>query len=201
MSPPSIVIRIVWPCILIVEFEKITVRTVCGNICSFFISWLILINPLTIQPLVKGTAVIKHTVQNDLHPPTVYLFHKFCKKTVAGFQIFLICHTTDVFCCMGIILISRCQHFPTVFYNLSIVRINIIIILYIVLMIRRRYKNRIKIYHVHAQILQIIQLIPNSLDISPVKLPDSHKCRTLIPVLNLYCGVTDIEVLPVFHII
>ena len=145
--------------------------------------------------------MIEYTIQYDLHASAMNFFHKFRKKLIARFQVLFIRYTTDVFGRMSIFLISRCQYFTTVFYNLSIMWINIIIILYIILMVRRRDKNRVKVDHIHPQILQIIQFVPDSLNVSTIKLPDPHKCRTLIPVCNFHSRIPNVEILSVLHII
>lgn len=54
MAPPAVVIRIIGPAVLIVKFEKAPVGAVCGDIGSLFIARLVLIDPLPVQPFVKG---------------------------------------------------------------------------------------------------------------------------------------------------
>ena len=62
MSPPPVVILIIRPAIGIVEAEKGAVRAVRGHIGPLFIPLLVFVNPLSVQPLIKGTTVIEHTV-------------------------------------------------------------------------------------------------------------------------------------------
>ena len=100
MCPPSIVRRVVRPAILIIKAEKIAVRTVSRNICSLRIAFLILIDPLSVHPFIKGTAVIKHSVKDNLHASLVNLLCQLCKQLVAGFQISFVCYTADIFPCM-----------------------------------------------------------------------------------------------------
>ena len=137
MSPPSIVIRVVRPCLVVIEFEKTAIRTVCGNISSRFIPFLILINLLTVHPFIKGTAVVEHTVQDHFHAPAVNFFNQLNKKSVAGLQVCFVGYSFDVFRSMGIDRIPVLQSLATVAYDLSIVRINVIIILDIVFMVGR----------------------------------------------------------------
>ena len=56
------------------------------------------------------------------------------------------------------------QQLSPVFHDLPYVRVNIIIILYIILMIGGRNKQRIKINHINPQILQIIHLFKTESD-------------------------------------
>ena len=79
--------------------------------------------------------------------------------------------------------------------------IDIVIILYIIFMVGRRYKQRIEVDHVYPQILQVIHLIQNSLQISPVKIPHVHLGRIPVPVINLFRFVTDIMVFSCKYIV
>ena len=144
MCPPSIIGGIIWPPIRVIKREEVPIRTVCGNISSFWISFLVLINTFSVHPLIKRAAVIEHTVQNNLHSSSVDLCCQFCKKLITCFQILLICHTFDIFPCMGIIIvISKKDSLITIFYNPAVMWIHIIIILTVILMITWRNKNRI----------------------------------------------------------
>ena len=49
----------------------------------------------------------------------------------------------------------------------------------------RRYKDRIQIENFHAQILQVIKLIPDSLKITAIEAPYIHRFRKSFPVLHL----------------
>ena len=80
-------------------------------------------------------------------------------------------------------------------------RINIIIILYIIFVIRRRDKKRIKINNFYSQILQIVQLIPDSLQITSIKITYIHSFRIMIPVIDLSYWLVNIGIFPFQHII
>ena len=75
----------------------------------------------------------------------MHLFHKLNKKFIAGFQILFVRHSFLIFRGIGIFMIALCQYIPAVFNNYSIMRINVIIILNVVFVIGRRYKNWIKV--------------------------------------------------------
>ena len=201
MSPPAIVEFVIGPVVLIVEFKEAPIRTVRRNICSFLIILRCLIQPLPIQPFIKGTAVIKHTVQNNFHTPAVNLFHKSGKKSIAGLQILFVHHPLNIFAGMEIIIVSLRKTFSAVLHNHAIVRIYIVVILNIIFMIGRRYKDWIQIQNIHTQLLQIIQLIPYSLNISSIKCAHIHTIRTFIPIRHLMYAFVNINIFPVFHII
>ena len=80
-------------------------------------------------------------------------------------------------------------------------RVDIVIILNIIFMIRGRHKQRIKIDHVHAQILQIVHLVEHTLQIAAVKLPHAHGCRIFVPVFHLHGLIPDVLVFIGQHVI
>ena len=79
--------------------------------------------------------------------------------------------------------------------------INIIIVLRIIFMIWRRYKNRIQIQNFHAKILQIVQFIHDTLQIAAIKLTHAHRCRHFIPVTHLRHMLINICIFTVNNII
>ena len=79
--------------------------------------------------------MIKYSVQDNLHPSPVNLFHKFNKKLIACLQVLLIGYTADIARCMRILSIPVLKKFSFILYNLSEMRIHIVIILDIVLVI------------------------------------------------------------------
>ena len=113
--------------------------------------------------------MVKHAVQDHLHPPTVRFPDQPDQKLVARLQILFIRYPLNIFGRLRIIPASFRKHRTAVFYNFSIInylsemRVDIIIILDIIFMIRGRYENRIKINHIHAQLLQIVHFVQNAL--------------------------------------
>ena len=64
VAPPSIIGRIIWEPVIVMETEVIMIWTVFLNIRALLIAGLVFINPLPIKPLIEGTAMIEYTVQN-----------------------------------------------------------------------------------------------------------------------------------------
>ena len=62
--------------------------------------------------------MVENAVQNDFHSTFVGLLHEMGQKLVAGFQIFRIRHTLNVFGRMGIIIIPGGQALPAVVNDL-----------------------------------------------------------------------------------
>ena len=87
--------RIVRP-LLLPELKESVVRTILRHISTLLIARRILVNTFSVQPLIEGTAVVKYTIQNDLHASAVYFLHKLSEKLITRLQILLICHTADI---------------------------------------------------------------------------------------------------------
>ena len=135
MRPPSIISRIIRPAILIMKIKEIAIRTVCRYISSRCITFLSFIYSFSVHPLIKRSTMAEYSIQNNLHATFVQFFHKLCKHLITCLQIALICHTPDIFCGMCIISILRCKQSVTVFNDLSVMRIHIIVILTVVFVV------------------------------------------------------------------
>ena len=192
MSPPAIICTVIRPRMIIKKLKIIVIRTILTDIGALFISGRILINTLSVHPFIKGSAMIKHTIQNDLHATLMSLRHHLCKKLIAGFEIFLIGHAVNISGCFTILLLIGTQKLSLVMDNFSNMRINVVIILNIIFVIGRRNKQGIKINNINAKILQIIHLIKYTLQITSVKFTDPHAGRMLVPVLYADGFVPDI---------
>ena len=137
MAPPSIIEFIVRPAVFIMELEKAVIRAVSTDKCTLFISRLILIDPFPVQPFVKGSAVVKYTVQDHFHASFVDFFHQLDEQLIAGFQIFFVGHTVYISFGMGIVFVPVCQQITLVMNDLSKMGIHIVIILNVILVVRR----------------------------------------------------------------
>ena len=201
MGPPPVIGSIVRPPVLVAEIKIGPVGTVRSHISARRVSFLALVDPLSVHPFIKGSAVIEYSVQNDPHTSSVDLLHQFCEETVAFLQISPVCHPADIFSRAGVVLVSRMQKVSAVLHDLPVMGIHIVIILAVIFMIAGRNENRIQIKDFHAQILEIIQFIHNTLKVSAVKLPDAHDRRVFGPVLHTFCLSVNIEIFPGLHII
>ena len=135
------------------ELEIIVIGTFLFNIGAFLISRRIFVNSFPIQPLIERAAVIKHTVQNHFHAPSVRFLYHLGKKRIAGLQILLIGNTVNISGGKAVFRLSVLQQVPFIMHNFPKMRVDIIIVLNIVFMVGGGYKQRIKINHIHAQIL------------------------------------------------
>ena len=145
--------------------------------------------------------MVKYSVKDHPHAPAVDLFHQTDEQFIAGFQIFQISDPLLVQFCVCIVHGPFRQDFLPVLDKDSKMRINIIVILDIILMVGGRYKQRVKINHLHTQLLQIIQLFHHALKVAPVKSAHIHGMGHFIPVLHFSDRLADVDVLPVFDII
>ena len=137
MPPPAVIEFIVRPAVFVMELEKVMIRTVTADKRTLFISRLILLDPFPVQPFVKGSAVVKYTVQDHFHASLVDLLHQLDKQLIAGFQILFVGHTVNIPFGMGIVFVPVRQQISLIMNNFSKMRIHIVIILNIVLVVRR----------------------------------------------------------------
>ena len=145
--------------------------------------------------------MIEDSVKDHSHPALMHLFYKTGEKLIARLQVPDVSGPFLIFARMDIIPGAFRQRLAPVRHDPAIMRIDIIIILYIIFMIGRRYKEGIEIDHLNAEILQIIQLIHDTLQVPSIKVTDIHRRRKLIPVLYLRSRRSDIDIFPVFHIV
>ena len=82
------------------------IRTVLIHVSTLFIAICVFIYTFTVQPFIERTAVVENTIHYDLYAAAVGLSHKFGKKLVAGFKVFLIGHTVYVAGSMGIVPVT-----------------------------------------------------------------------------------------------
>ena len=102
---------------------------------------------------------------------------------------------------MAVLLIPLCQKFSFVLHNTPEMGIHIVIILNIIFVVGGRDKDRIQIENLHAQILQIIQLIHHPLEIAAVKTPHVHGIRKLLPVFHPDALIPDVKIFSGQHIV
>ena len=138
--------------------------------------------------------MIEDTVDDHANVPGVRLCNEPGKQLVPRFQVLMIRHTADVEARVCVVMVPGRKKISRLSDNLPQMRVHIIIILRIILVIGRRHKDRIQIDCLHAELLQIIQLVDDSLKISSVEISHVHICRGLIPVLDSLYMLVDIAV-------
>ena len=106
MGPPAVIGWIIRPAVLILEAEERTVRAVRRNIGPLFVAFLIFVDPFSVHPFIKGSAMVKYPIQDHFHPSPVDLLHKLLEKFIAGIQIPLVGHTADILKGMTVVPVS-----------------------------------------------------------------------------------------------
>ena len=145
--------------------------------------------------------MIEYSVQYHAHSAPVHLFHQFRKQCIACFQIFFRPGTDLVHGRITVALRPLRKRTASVFDDPSVMRIDIVIILNVIFMIRRRYKQRIEVDHLDPQFLQIIQFFKNTLQVSAVKPPHIHCRWRFCPVRHFLARRANINILPRFHVV
>ena len=155
MAPPAVIACIIGPVFLIffIKLKEGIIRAVRRYIGPRLIAFGMFINPLAIQPLVKRTAVVKYAVQDNFHPAAVNLLHQTGKKGIGSLKVFLIRYPGNVLGRMFIFL-PKCRlilqgqicfrkHLSSVMEDHAVMRVNVLIVLAVILMVRGRYKHRV----------------------------------------------------------
>ena len=119
VSPPAIVAVIKRPGIFIVKLEKIAIRAVLRDIC-----------PLR-------TTMVEHTIHQHPDSPLVCFLNQAGKKGIARLQVLLIRRPRHIFMCAVIVRIFRAHQPVCVLQNHSIMRIDMVVVLTVILMVRR----------------------------------------------------------------
>ena len=145
--------------------------------------------------------MVENAVHNHAQPPPVGFLHQPDKKPVAGFQVLPARHAADIPGGKTVFLLPLLKKLPLVHNNFAKVGVNIIIVLNVILMVRGRDKQRVKINNIHPQILQVIQLVNHPLQVAPVKFPYIHLRRIALPILHPVNRLVNIQVFARQHVI
>ena len=123
------------------------------------------------------------------------------KQLIGSIQILLIGNTVDIFRRIAVFHLTGLQKITLLIYDLANMRINVIVVLYVIFIIGRRYEKRIEINNIHAQILQVVHFLQNTCQITAVKFTHAHNSRIFIPVCHTVYMLSDIGILVCEHII
>ena len=177
------------------------IGAVLCDIGAVRVTGLTFVDPLPIQPFIEGTAVVEYAVQNNLHSAPMRFLHQLCKECIGSLEISLVCHALDVLGRMAVVIIVPCQRLSAVLHDLPVMGIDIVIVLNIVFMIRRGNKEGIKVDHLYAQSLQIVQFVINTLQIAAIETSHVKVRRILAPVRDVFHRHGDVVILSVHHVI
>ena len=145
--------------------------------------------------------MIKHTVQDHLHPPAVDFFYQLCKQRVACFQIFPVSRPNHIALCLSVVRTVWIYQRTAVPDNPAKMGIDMLVVLAVVFVVGGRYKHRIQINGLYPKALNVIQLIPNALQISSIKTAYIHGRRIFSPVRHTAHRLSDVNILPRLYII
>ena len=160
-----------------------------------------LIEKRGIHIAMKGSAVIKNTVNNNPHSSGVTSHHKVPKKGITGFQVCFLGTANAVFTCLSVLRLSRKKHFSSIFNKPPQVRIDMVIILCVIFVIGGRYEKRVKVQNLNAKVTKIVQLLPNSFQVSTVKTMHIKRLYFGIPVLHCTDRPSQIDIFPILNIV
>ena len=148
------------------------------------------VNSLMVHPFVERTAVVEYTVQDDMHIPAVNLLAKGGEQGVALLQIFHAGYPADILRGIAVMLFPGLHFMIHIIGDNAEMRIDMLIVLAVIFMAGRGDKDRIQVQGFNAQILEVIQLVQDTLQVTAVEGTDIGVSGHSVPVGNML-GVTD----------
>ena len=94
-----------------------------------------LIDLFPVKPAVEGSAVIEHTIQDDLHASGVYLTYKIRKVRIRCLQVFLPCRPADIALRIPVLRASVGQKRSLVLHKPGKMRVDVLVILRVILVV------------------------------------------------------------------
>ena len=95
--------------------------------------------------------MVEYAVHNHADTSAVRLLNEMREIGVGGFQIHRICRALPVALRVPVICLRWIEQPPLILRNHGQMRIDVVVILRVILVIRRRYEQRIKIQRLHAE--------------------------------------------------
>ena len=136
VSPPAVVAVIKRPGIFIVKLEKIAIRAVLRDICPLRIAARVLVQKFRIQPFIERTTMVEHTVHQHPDSPLVRFLNQAAKKASLASR-FCSSAVRVIYLCARSLSVSSGHTSVCVLQNHSIMRIDMVVVLTVILMVRR----------------------------------------------------------------
>ena len=200
MSPPAVIIAVVRPAVR-VELEIVPVRRIPVDIGALLAAGNVLIDSLPVQPPVEGPAVIEHTVHDHANAAPVRLRDEIRKHLIARPEILRIRRAVDITRGIPVPVPVRREQRSFIMHNFADVRVDVPVVLRIILVIRRRHKERIEINHIDPKLLEIVQLVQHALQIPAIEAVHIHILRQAVPILHSLRMQPEIFIFICQHII
>ncbi len=206
IAPPLLVAVVVRPGFVTVIAERkiIVVRAVLALVRTRGISIgliLIVIEAGTVHPLVEGATVVEHTVDDDTHAAGMAGLDELDEELVAGLEVFTTRGADRVAGRTGVVVLPVLDEGAAVLHDLADMRIDVVVVLRIVLVVRRRHKKRVEVDDADAEALDIVELRAHAGEVTAVK-PVYVECLDRgVPVLNTTRCSAEVDVFVVDDVI
>ena len=206
IAPPLLVAVVVRPGLVTVVAERkiIVVRAVLALVRTRGISIgliLIVIEAGTVHPLVEGAAVVEHTVDDDAHAAGMAGFDELDEELVAGLEVFTARGADRVAGRAGIVILPVLDEGAAVLHDLSDMRVDVVVVLRVVLVVRRGHEKRVEVDDADAEALDIVELRAHAGEVTAVK-PVHIECFDRgVPVLYTTRRSAEVDVLVVDDVI
>ena len=107
----------------------------------------------SVHPLIERPAMVENPVYNDFHTAPVHFFHEFRKIFVALSKIDAGSDAPDIFRSVAVVMLPILHTVVRIFLYYSEMRVDMVVILGIVFVVRRRNEQRIEVNRLDSQVL------------------------------------------------
>ena len=206
IAPPLLVAVVVRPGLVTVIAERkiIVVRAVLALVRTRGISIgliLIVIEAGTVHPLVEGAAVVEDAVDDDTHAAGMAGLDELDEELVAGLEVFTARGADRVAGRAGVVVLPVLDEGATVLHDLSDMRIDVVVVLRVVLVVRRRHEKRVEVDDADAEALDIVQLRAHAGEVTAVKSVHVKGLDRGVPVLNTTRCPAEVDVFVVDDVV
>ena len=200
IAPPALVHRAA-AVAGIIETEIGTVGTVDALEGTGLETGLSQIDPLVVHPLVEGSAVVEHAVQDDAHAAAVKFLAEGGEERVALFQVFHAGDAADILRRVAVMLFPGLHDMIHIVGDDAEMRINMLVILAVVFVAGRGDKDRVQVEDLNPQVLKIIQLVQDALQVAAVEGADVGIRGGRVPVGNMLGMADGVIIFIVHHVV
>ena len=145
--------------------------------------------------------MVKDAIQEDAETKAMRFLREGRKEAVGSREILRVRAPLLIARRIQVVRGIRREHLAAVLRNNGEVRVDVLIILGVVLVIRGRDKERIKVDDLDAEIFQIGKLFPHPVQVAAVKITDIEGRGLLIPIFDVLHRQADVDVLIRIHVV
>ena len=145
--------------------------------------------------------MVEHTVDDDAHAAGMAGLDELDEEPVAGVQVFTARGADRVAGRAGIVILPVLDEGAAVLHDLADMRIDVVVVLRVVLVVRRGHEKRIEVDDADAEALDIVELRAHAGEITTVKPVHVKRLDRGVPVRYTTRCSAEVDVLVVDDVI